>query len=277
MLPRILEHRIKRPPKLHQLVAERIQEMIASESLPPGAKLPPERVLCDRFDVSRPVIRESMKVLIARGVLKEIPGKGTFVWQNVTEPLRELLNVFAAGHGPNGHRNLFEARSLLEVEIAGLAAERATSEDISALHKLNAKLTRMNTLEGVWSQDKVRDYNELELQFHLGLARCTKNEFFVILLGALAGAFGESWAHIHDRPDTRKQGIELHNKILAAISSGDPRAARRATRDNLKAFLEAAPQQSLTLELSKSRKNRAPDSLVAPPGKSSKGLKTQKK
>lgn len=219
--------------------------MIASESLARGTKLPPERVLCDRLGVSRPVIRESLKALIARGVLKEIPGKGTFVWQNVTEPLRELLNVFASGHGPNGHRNLFEARSLLEVEIAGLAAERATEEDINGLKKVNARLTRMNKRDGAWSAEMVRDYNDLELEFHLGLARCTKNEFFFTLLGALSGAFGESWAHIHDRPETRKHGIELHTKILAAISSRDPQAARQATRANLKAFLDASPEEHL--------------------------------
>jgi len=232
--------------------------MIASESLARGTKLPPERVLCDRFDVSRPVIRESLKALIARGVLKEIPGKGTFVWQNVTEPLRDLLNVFASGHGPNGHRNLFEARSLLEVEIAGLAAERATEDDIDGLKKVNAKLTRMNTRDGAWSAEMVQDYNNLELEFHLGLARCTKNEFFVTLLGALSGAFGESWAHIHDRPETRKQGIELHRKILAAISSRDPQAARQATRANLKAFLEASPDEHSPAEHARLSGSRTP-------------------
>lgn len=239
--PRIPDRRIKRPPSLHEVVAQQIQEMILTDSMAPGTRLVPERVLCDRFGVSRTVIRESLKVLIARGVLKEVPGKGTFVWQNVTEPLRDLLNVFAARHGTNGHNNLFEARRLLEVEIAGLAAERATPDDIAHLQKLNDKLARMNKLEQNWTEEKMREYNQVELQFHLSLAQCTKNEFFVVLLNALSDAFSESWSDIHSRLETRKQGVDLHARILAAVSAKDPRAARRATRENLKAFLEASP------------------------------------
>jgi DNA-binding FadR family transcriptional regulator len=185
-------------------------------------------------------------MLVARGVLKEVPGKGTFVWQNVSEPLKDLLNIFAAGRGPSAHRHLFEVRSLLEVEIAGLAAERATSEDICTLNRINDKLARMakkNRIEEIWPQDKLRTYNQLELEFHMGLARCTKNEFFVILLGALAEAISESWAHIHDRSETRVQGVDLHANILAAISARDPRAARRAARENLKAFLDAGREE----------------------------------
>jgi len=232
--------------------------MILSDPIPPGTRLPPERELVNRFGVSRPVIRESVRMLVARGVLKEVPGKGTFVWQNVSEPLKDLLNVFAAGRGPSAHRHLFEVRSLLEIEIAGLAAERATSEDICALKKINDKLARMtkkNRLEEIWPQDKLRTYNQLELEFHMGLARATKNEFFVILLGALAEAISESWTHIHDRSETRAQGIELHANILAAISARDARAARRAARENLKAFLEAG-QEEKGVQVSKEGKHR---------------------
>lgn len=237
---------IKRPPRLHQLVAEQIREMILSDPIPAGTRLPPERVLVNRFGVSRPVIRESVRMLVARGVLKEVPGKGTFVWQNVAEPLKDLLHVFASGHGPGAHRHLFEVRSLLEIEIAGLAAERATSEDIAKLKHINDKLARMakkSRSEETWPEEKLQAYNALELQFHMGLARCTKNEFFVILLGALADSISESWAHIHDRSQTRAQGVDFHSHILAAISSRDARAARRAARENLEAFLEAGREE----------------------------------
>ena len=88
----------------------------------------------------------------------------------------------------------------------------------------------------------MRSYNGLEFQFHVQLARCTKNELFVVLLSALFGAFNKSWSNIHCQPDTRKHGVDLHKGILAAIRSGDPRRARRATRDNLKAFLKASKE-----------------------------------
>jgi DNA-binding FadR family transcriptional regulator len=130
----------------------------------------------------------------------------------------------------------------LEVEIAGLAAERATPEDISELERINAVLEEMNVHAGSWLEERLRTYNGLEFQFHVQLARCTKNELFVVLLSALFGAFNKSWSSIHCQPDTRKSGVELHKGILTAIRSGDPRRARRATRDNLKAFLKASKE-----------------------------------
>jgi GntR family transcriptional repressor for pyruvate dehydrogenase complex len=237
----LLGRKIIRPPRLHQLVAQQIQEMIVAESLRPGTRLPPERVLCEKFGVSRTVIRESMRVLATRGTLKEVPGKGTFVWQDVTAPLKDLLHL-AAGRGANSDFSLFEVRSLLEVEIAGLAAERATESDVQQLVRMNEELARMNRRGGAWSNEQLRCYNELEFQFHVGLAKATKNELFVVLLTALWGAFDRNWMHIHCRREMREQGVGLHTSILRAIAGKNPRAARRATRDNLRAFLKASMQ-----------------------------------
>ncbi|MCZ2079486.1 MAG: FadR family transcriptional regulator [Bryobacterales bacterium] len=231
---------IARPPRLHTVVAEKIQEMISEEALQPLSRLPPERVLSEQFGVSRTVIREALKVLVTRGVLKEVPGKGTLVWQNVTEPLTDLLHGFIARSGPRGQTHLFEVRRVLEVEIAGLAAERAEPEEVDHLERINRTLERMNREPEPWAGERLRRYNELEFDFHLTLARCTKNELFVILLSALSGAFHQSWACIHNRPETRKQGVELHRKILKAVREKDSRAARQATDNNLEAFLQAS-------------------------------------
>ena len=73
------------------LSRKKFRQMIQSEGLQPLSRLPPERTLGEQFGVSRTVIREALKVLVARGVLKEVPGKGTFVWQNATEPLKDLF------------------------------------------------------------------------------------------------------------------------------------------------------------------------------------------
>jgi GntR family transcriptional regulator, transcriptional repressor for pyruvate dehydrogenase complex len=229
-------------PRLHQVVAEQIQELIVAGVWGGGSQLPAERVLCARLGVSRTVIRESLKHLSARGIVKEIPRKGTFVSGSLSEPLKDLLDLCVSRQGASGRVNLHEVRSLLEVEIAGLAAERATPEDISELERINAVLEEMNLHAGPWTEERLRSYNGLEFQFHVHLSRCTKNELFVVLLSALFGAFTKSWSDIHCQPDTRKHGVDLHKGILAAIRSGDPRGARRATRNNLKAFLKASKE-----------------------------------
>jgi GntR family transcriptional regulator, transcriptional repressor for pyruvate dehydrogenase complex len=225
---------------LHSVVAEKIQQMIEAEGLQPLSRLPPERTLGEQFGVSRTVVREALKVLIARGVLKEVPGKGTFVWQNATEPLKDLFQDLVARSGPKGRTNLFEVRRVLEVEIAGLAAERAEPRELAELKRINNALEQMNREPEPWSEQRLRRYNDLEFDFHLTLAKCTKNDLFVALLSALSGAFHESWTCIHDRAEARSGGVELHSKILKAVRAKDPQAARAATSDNLKAFLQAA-------------------------------------
>lgn len=226
--------------RLHHIVADQIQELILAGTLKGGSRLPGERVLCDRLGVSRPVIRESLKRLAARGIVKEIPRRGTFVSESMSEPLKDLLDLCVSRQGPSGRVNLYEVRNLLEVEIAGLAAERATKEELAELEKINEKLAAMNREDGAWSAERLRYYNALEFQFHLNLARATKNELFVVLLSALFGAFNRSWCDIHAASATRKQGVELHRGILTALRSGNASRARRATRENLKAFLKAS-------------------------------------
>ncbi|HZT31175.1 MAG TPA: FadR/GntR family transcriptional regulator [Bryobacteraceae bacterium] len=234
---------IKRPPKLHELVARRIQELILSGKWKTGFHLPPERELCAEFGVSRPILREALKVLLARGVLKEARGKGTYVWPNMTEPLADLFDLFVAQEESNGAASLFEVRKLLEVEIAGLAAERATDEDIAHLDRLNQSMQRLHKKAVDWTEEQMHRYNDLDFQFHLFLAKCTKNALFVILMSALSGSFKSSWTHMHQKAEVRTHGIQMHERILKAIRSRDPRLARKATRENLEAFMADASRK----------------------------------
>lgn len=227
-------------PKLHKVVGQQILELIAAGVWKEGSRLPAERDLCKQLGVSRTVVRESLKSLASRGVVREVPRKGTFVSQSLSEPLRDILDLCVSQQGPRGRVNLYEVRDMLEVEIAGLAAERATPAEIAELETINGILAYMNQQNGPWSEEHLRRYNGIEFQFHVGLARCTKNELFVVLLSALFGAFAKSWSNIHAHSETRKEGVEFHRGILDAIRSGDPRRARRATRENLKAFLKAS-------------------------------------
>lgn len=202
-----------------------------------GGRLPPERVLCERFDVSRTVIRETVKVLVAQGFLKQVGGKGTFVSQNSAEPLANALNVFVRRKALQGYAELFEVRSILEVEIAGLAAERASEKDIEHLTKLNRSLAAMHRKMADLSDKDLERYNQLDFEFHQTLARCTRNDFFVILVAALSDAFKGTWNQTHHLSENRGHGIEMHERILNTIRAHDPAAARQATRENLRAFL----------------------------------------
>jgi GntR family transcriptional repressor for pyruvate dehydrogenase complex len=247
---------IQRPPKLHEVLSEKLQDVLHEKQLGPGSRLPPERELCEHFGVSRTVMRETVKVLIAQGVLKQIAGKGTFVSQNVATPLTNILSVFVRGNTSDGYANLFEARNVLEVEIAGLAAERASEKDIEYLAELNRSLAKLDRKIG-HSDEALDRYNEIDFDFHLALAKCTRNNFFVLLITALSGAFKGTWSHMHHQPEIRRHGLEMNEKILDAIRAADPVAARHTTRENLTTFLaDAESVQHADAPQAKTRANK---------------------
>lgn len=250
------KHMIQRPPKLHELVAQRMQDLVFGGHWKLGSRLPTERELCRQFGVSRTVVREALKVLMARGLLKEPAGKGTIVSQSVSEPLKSFVELFLAKESSNGYVHLFEVRSFLEVEIAGLAAERATQEEIENLERINTSLRRLNGKAGTWSQGDTTRFNQLDFQFHLALAKCTKNDLFVILFSRLSDALMSAWARMCLRSEVRQHGIQMHEKIFEAIRVRDARAARRATRENLKCFLVDA---SAMAQVNESQPTGAPE------------------
>ncbi|MCL5746290.1 MAG: FadR family transcriptional regulator [Acidobacteria bacterium] len=236
------EERIERPPRLPELVAQRMQELMFSGQWEPDSRVPTEAELCGQFGVSRTVVREGLRLLAARGLVTEAPGKGLIVSQNVAQPLRNFIDLFLAKQSSVGHRHLFEVRSLLEVEIAGLAAERATPVELEKVERILLELRDLNRKSEPWSDEDTRRFERLDFRFHLTIAECTKNELFVLLLGALYDAFLISWAGMCRRPEVRRRAVETHEKIFVAVRAGSARAARRATRENLNAFLmDAGP------------------------------------
>ena len=230
---------------LRRMVSDEIQALILGGTWREGSRLPGERALAEQLGVSRTVVREALKALAARGVVTEVPRKGTWVSRGLSETLGDVLQLAVSQQGMRGRLNLYEVRSWLEVEIAGLAAERATDGEIADLEIVNEILARMNRENEPWSEERLRHYNHLEFQFHIGLARCSKNELLVVLLSALFGALDKTWSNIHAHCETRQGGVELHRGILDAIRSRDPRRARKAVRENLKAFLHAIENETV--------------------------------
>ena len=115
--------------RLHEMVAERIRSMIVSESLHPGDRLPSERDLSERLGVSRVVIREATRVLDAQGLVEVKPGSGTYVKELTPGHVSDSIGLFLRlRQSEQPYRDLIEVRRTLEIDIAGLAAERAEQE-----------------------------------------------------------------------------------------------------------------------------------------------------
>src|SRR5213596_1650457 len=124
--------RVERERRLSDKVADLMLRSITSRDLQPGDRLPSERELGEQFGVSRTVVREAVRALVAKGVIEVRSGSGLRVAAVNAAAVSESMSLYVHGGGIDFER-VHEVRTLLEVHIAGLAAERASAEDIERL------------------------------------------------------------------------------------------------------------------------------------------------
>jgi GntR family transcriptional repressor for pyruvate dehydrogenase complex len=213
--------------KLYKQVADQIEQLIAEESLRPGDKLPGEREMAGRMGVSRTVVREAIRVLGVRGLIVVKSGCGTYVQEPSTREaaasIERLLKLHQAGE-PFVH--IHEVRQTIEVETAGLAAERATDEDVARLQ---------DTIDGMSASKHDLDaYIKYDHAFHEGLAEATHNSLFNVLLGPISDILQQVILISVQAPGALDAGLAHHQKILAQVRQRDPEAAKQAMREHLK-------------------------------------------
>jgi DNA-binding FadR family transcriptional regulator len=207
-------------------VVNEIQRVIVDGQLEPDAKLPPERELAEELGVSRTVIREAIRILMAKGLLETKPGVGTIVRQvtrdQIVEPLSLLLQTQEGGVSIE---HLHQVRRILEVEIAGLAALQATEEDIEELKQV------LDEMESV--KDIPEAFVAGDADFHQGLAATTHNPLLIVLLASIRDLMREVRLMVTQHPDLREQVMPDHRKILEQVAAQDSAGARQAMEQHL--------------------------------------------
>jgi len=234
--------------QLYTQVAHRLQQLIVAESLLPGDKLPGERELASRLGVSRTVVREAIRVLADRGLLRVKQGCGTYVRdlsaKDAAAPLGLLLKMRKC---PDTAERLTEVRRTIEVEIAGYAAERKTPEDIAALEEHLALMQA--------HADDPASYAEHDLAFHLALAKATRNPYYELLIQALGALLSETIHLTLIAPEATQAGTQHHTRLLTAIRQHNADGARQAMRDHLSTtstLMGKAHKQSLSTDTASS-------------------------
>lgn len=197
-------------------------------NLQPGDKLPTEKELSDMFGVGRSSVREAMQTLQGLGVVEVIQGKGAFLTEGSFEVLKDQL-LFALGYGSTAVTDLTEARRILEVAAARMAALRATEEEIS---QMVATISRMRA--GT-SQSEIL---KAGLDFHLVVTKAAHNPLVTKMLEAIWGVIYDTFAGVIRTSETLDQSIAEHERILQCIRKGDPEAAARAMEVHLQALEE---------------------------------------
>jgi len=215
---------VEREPKLADKVADLILERILSGQVRVGDRLPSERELGEQFGVSRTVIREAVRALLAKGVLEVRAGSGLRVAAVGPATVSESMNLYVRA-GTLGFRKVHEVRRMLEVHIAGLAAERASDEDVARLAAVHEQMAAsIADIEAAAMHD---------LEFHRAIARATHNELFLVLMDSIGHTLIDIRRANIGRGGTGASTIEEHREILAAVQARDPERAREAMRMHL--------------------------------------------
>ncbi len=204
--------------------AEAIKALIVSGDLGSGDALPPERNLAVMLGISRPSVREALRVLTAMNVIEPRHGGGTYVTSLdptlLAQPINFLLQV-----EPHTSLYLFEVRQVLEVSAARLAAPRITDEVVDELQKL------ADQTAGALRQPN--RYSELDFELHTKIVEAVDNPIYLSLYQSISDLLLESRRRTARIPAVRRQAHEDHLAIVGALRRRDPEAAARAMHDHL--------------------------------------------
>ncbi len=208
------------------MVAQQIVDQISSWRLRVGDALPGERRLSTELGVSRAAVREALKFLSAKGIVEVNHGRKTVISADPSVPLRASLEHFSTSD--EIVLDLFEVREPFEAEIAALAAERATDEEIRELEGLVARMNSL--LEG---EDRSA-FVELDLAFHNLLAQSTHNPVFLTVLQSIRELIVKS----RYRDISLKHTVSCtkdHERIFLAVRDREQVRARCAMKRHIRA------------------------------------------
>ena len=214
---------VAREPRLSDKVAEMMLDTILSRRLQVGDRLPSERELGEQFGVSRTVVREAVRALVAKGVIEVRSGSGLRVAAVDAAAVTESMSLYLRG-GALDFEKVHEVRALLEVHIAGVAAERATDADLARLREVHERMER----ERADVEAAARD----DLEFHRVIAGATQNDLYLLLMDSIGAAL------IDIRRENLGSGsapmtLSQHESVLDRVAAGDAEGAREAMAAHL--------------------------------------------
>jgi GntR family transcriptional repressor for pyruvate dehydrogenase complex len=207
-------------------VVAHVRTLIDRGMLGPGARLPAERLLARQVGVSRPTVRAGLRTLAALGVVRSRRGSGTYIPDGPPTLGVEALTFVAALHKFTAD-DVFETRRILEVGAAGLAAERATPEQLATLADEVAGLFASMTERQVFL---VHDIN-----FHRGIAAASGNPIVASLVEMVSALYYERRQATAERAVDRDlhAAADAHRRIYQAVRGRDVELARRTMNEHL--------------------------------------------
>jgi len=243
MNPHELPYReVTAPPRvrLSDSIAAQVEELLVRGKLAPGHALPPERLLAQRFGVSRPSLREALLTLEGRGLLKVQRG-GRFTVTDVTAPTMTDPLVHLLKRHPDAEQDVLEMRHGLEMVSAYFAAQRATKKDRARLRQVYDHMIKARA-----KRDTLGDA-EADADFHLAIAEASHNIALIHVMrgihNLLRVCMHHAWDVMYREPASLRLLHEQHRDMLDAILAGAPDRAREAAHLHLNFVRETLQQR----------------------------------
>lgn len=213
-----------RSTRIYAEIVRQIKLLIAEGQLKSGDRLPPERDLAEKFMVSRTSVREALRSLESMGLIEIRAGEGTFIREISVESLIEPLALVILDQR-EAVAELYEARRLMEPDIAALAARRATKEELQEMERiLDEQSKEVAAGRTGLAQDAA---------FHTALANSAHNRAISRIVTALMDLLTQSREESLHTPGRPQRSHQDHRRILAAISARDEAGARRVMTEHL--------------------------------------------
>jgi GntR family transcriptional repressor for pyruvate dehydrogenase complex len=210
--------------RIYEKIVDEIKDLIDQGTLKWGDQLPTERELSETFKVSRTCVREAFRVLESQGFLESRPGNGTYVSNNAIDTLVQPLASFILKE-KDYQIELFEMRQLLESQLAYLAAERATPENMTKMEKILSSQEEQ-IANGETGLDSDSD-------FHHALAEAANNRILLHIINTTKEFLAESRESYLLGEERAKKSLPHHKKIFSAIQKGDGELAAQAMREHI--------------------------------------------
>lgn len=213
-----------RKTRVAEEIADRIRVLILGGAFPTGQPLPSERVLAERFGVSRGSIRDAFRSLETIGLLVTRHGQGTFPQElDVERLVAPLASVLS--YRPDLQDELMDVRRMFEPAVARAAATRISEEDLVDLQSiLDAQRRKLKTGRSAIAEDTA---------FHEVLARATRNRVIVSIMAILNDLLVESRKLSLKQTGRPARSITGHEAVVTALRGHDADAAAKAMREHI--------------------------------------------
>ena len=209
--------------KLYINIVDQIKDLIKKGDLKPGDKLPPEQELAEKFNVSRPLVREALCALEILGITEARRGKGNYIRDN-------LINLYLVREVEELEKEidpieLLEARKLIESEITKMAAVNAKEKDYLKLRKTFNEIKK--------NKNDISTIMKLDKKFHISIAKIANNSIlFSIMIFLTEGKRGKLWKKLEEKswatPNRFEKYSLEHAEIIKAIKDNNKIAAKEA-------------------------------------------------